>query len=387
LALLEPTAGPKFETWLADVKETCGVDLRTDVIDRLGHSFVVYDHPTHNAGAMLLQGVVVSLDPEDPPGLIATMSKLTKCIDDKVSNANIVPSRMTYRGQEVHYVGFDTPAPLAPACMVYKDRLYCAVYPQVLAAVVDFLQAPDHADHSLLVNGDFSRGRKILGGSTSITWSDPRPTFEGLYSILLPLATMGVGAAKGEGIDVSPASVPTLRAATQHMFGQVSAISSDERGRLWRCYGPLPVPLPSMGSADAIVPAAMLTSILLPSLSRARELSKRLVCASNLKGIGTTMKIAVMDDSKSGVPTIQSLLDSGAITAKMLECPSGGEANYIVVPYTAEQIDHSRPNQVWMYEPIDNHLDGGNILFADGTVRFVRGEEYERLIRSIGSND
>lgn len=36
---------------------------------------------------------------------------------------------------------------------------------------------------------------------------------------------------------------------------------------------------------------ALLISILLPSLSRARELSKRLVCAANVKGIGTTGKI------------------------------------------------------------------------------------------------
>jgi prepilin-type processing-associated H-X9-DG protein len=36
---------------------------------------------------------------------------------------------------------------------------------------------------------------------------------------------------------------------------------------------------------------ALLISILLPSLSRARELSKRLVCASNVKGVGTSCKI------------------------------------------------------------------------------------------------
>jgi len=36
---------------------------------------------------------------------------------------------------------------------------------------------------------------------------------------------------------------------------------------------------------------ALLISILLPSLSRARELSKRLVCGSNTKGIGTSAKI------------------------------------------------------------------------------------------------
>ena len=43
---------------------------------------------------------------------------------------------------------------------------------------------------------------------------------------------------------------------------------------------------------------ALLISILLPSLSRARELSKRLVCASNVKGIGTSAKIYANDNNE-----------------------------------------------------------------------------------------
>jgi prepilin-type N-terminal cleavage/methylation domain-containing protein/prepilin-type processing-associated H-X9-DG protein len=43
---------------------------------------------------------------------------------------------------------------------------------------------------------------------------------------------------------------------------------------------------------------ALLISILLPSLSRARELSKRLVCASNIKGIGTSCKIYANENSE-----------------------------------------------------------------------------------------
>lgn len=43
---------------------------------------------------------------------------------------------------------------------------------------------------------------------------------------------------------------------------------------------------------------ALLISILLPSLSRARELSKRLVCQSNLKGVGTSCKIYANDNSE-----------------------------------------------------------------------------------------
>jgi prepilin-type N-terminal cleavage/methylation domain-containing protein len=43
---------------------------------------------------------------------------------------------------------------------------------------------------------------------------------------------------------------------------------------------------------------ALLISILLPSLSRARELSKRLVCGSNLKGVGTSCKIYANDNNE-----------------------------------------------------------------------------------------
>lgn len=44
---------------------------------------------------------------------------------------------------------------------------------------------------------------------------------------------------------------------------------------------------------------ALLISILLPSLSRARELSKRLVCGSNIKGIGTSAKIYANDNNEN----------------------------------------------------------------------------------------
>jgi len=44
---------------------------------------------------------------------------------------------------------------------------------------------------------------------------------------------------------------------------------------------------------------ALLISILLPSLSRARELSKRLVCAANIKGLGTSCKIYANENEEA----------------------------------------------------------------------------------------
>ena len=60
---------------------------------------------------------------------------------------------------------------------------------------------------------------------------------------------------------------------------------------------------------------ALLISILLPSLSRARELSKRLVCASNTKGLGTSAKIYANDNAEKWMqPGFQAgNIDNGGI--------------------------------------------------------------------------
>ena len=129
----------------------------------------------------------------------------------------------------------------------------------------------------------------------------------------------------------------------------------------------------------------LLISILLPSLSRARELSKRLVCGANMQGIGTSMLIYA-NDYGGEVPTFEALVASGELADKQFLCPSSSavvgdvHACYEVIPdanFLADQWDI-----VWMYEKPDNHGgEGGNVLFTDGHVEFIRGlDRIEELI-------
>jgi prepilin-type N-terminal cleavage/methylation domain-containing protein len=78
---------------------------------------------------------------------------------------------------------------------------------------------------------------------------------------------------------------------------------------------------------------ALLISILLPSLSRARELSKRLVCQSNMKGVGTSCKIYSNDNNERWPvpPFDRSLPDRD----------SGDSVSYYLFPgYTREGISY-----------------------------------------------
>ncbi|HUU83049.1 MAG TPA: type II secretion system protein [Phycisphaerae bacterium] len=82
---------------------------------------------------------------------------------------------------------------------------------------------------------------------------------------------------------------------------------------------------------------ALLISILLPSLSRARELSKRLVCQANLKGLGTSFKIYANENLEqwpvppfdeteiddNGIEYIDQVGEQGDLLRQKISCSSG----------------------------------------------------------------
>ena len=124
-------------------------------------------------------------------------------------------------------------------------------------------------------------------------------------------------------------------------------------------------------SGSAMVIQPMLIAILLPALSRARELSKRTVCAANIRMIGAGMYAYAQTDPNGAFPDdINKLLNAGFVSGAHFECPSmpPGHKCYFYVPGRTE---HSGPNEVLMYEDPNNHMgEGGNVLYQDGHVAF-----------------
>ena len=113
------------------------------------------------------------------------------------------------------------------------------------------------------------------------------------------------------------------------------------------------------------------------SISRSRELSKRLVCSINMKHIGTSARIYATDTT--GEKVVEQLIHSGVIPKDSLICPSTElqQGNYVIVALPTPPFDN---RTVVMYEPKSNHGDGGNFLFADGHTNFISGEQYDLIV-------
>lgn len=140
-----------------------------------------------------------------------------------------------------------------------------------------------------------------------------------------------------------------------------------------------------LGLITAIVAVGLGTLVivlLVPTLRRTRELNRRLICGSQLKGIVTAFKIYANDNDSEFASTgaIESLIGRGDLSREQTVCPGSGlsTSNYLIVPLSwAEPADN---RTVVAYEPKSNHGDGGNFLYADGHAAFAKGDEYDRLV-------
>jgi len=140
------------------------------------------------------------------------------------------------------------------------------------------------------------------------------------------------------------------------------------------------------------IPLAL--SVLLPSLSRARELAKRAVCSANLRGIGQSCHIYANDYDEWFPPDLQTLIDAGHITLGELQCPSEGNPSQAVFDYTYVPGLQATVPVDWIlaYEdPANHNREGGNVLYIDSHVEFLKEPEFsaelERVRREIEESE
>jgi prepilin-type processing-associated H-X9-DG protein len=148
------------------------------------------------------------------------------------------------------------------------------------------------------------------------------------------------------------------------------------------------------GAAGLLLVIPLQLAILLPSLSRARELAKRAVCSANLRGIGQSCHIYANDNEEWFPPDLQTLIDAGHLTPAELQCPSEPNSSQAVFDYIyVPGLDTRAPvDWIIVYEDPANHGgEGGNVLYIDSHVEFLEEPEFsaelERVRREIEESE
>ncbi len=370
---------------IVKLEKRMGLRLRDDLLKPLGPAIAVFD-ATENGG-FFITGATVVAETSDGAQLREGLRKLVAAIAREADGAKQTSVRTEkYRDREIEYVNVaGMPMPISPAWSVHDKQIILALYPQVVRTTIDRLSDEAAGGNSIASNEDVMAATKVIGPiGDSFLYSDTRSAMEQAYPWLLLLGQMGASAAQAEGVKIDGSVFPTQAALTRYLFADVKTSRVDENGALTISYGPLPVSVPVF-SGGAFAPA-MMASILLPSLARARELSKRTVCLANLRGIGQGMHIYASDHDDKFPPNFKALIDAQDATAKQFVCPSTAlepgdpDACY---EYIAGQGTNSNPRNVLVYEKDGHHGDeGASVLYVDGRAEFVRPyERVEQLVR------
>jgi Domain of unknown function (DUF4190) len=134
------------------------------------------------------------------------------------------------------------------------------------------------------------------------------------------------------------------------------------------------------GLVVGAVSLAMGVAVTLPALARARELSKRVVCEHNMKGVAVVLLVYASNNNGALPDDVTEALKASGLSPKALQCPSGQQSNYRYIPGWSRK---DRADEPILYEPLTNHGDeGGIIVYLDGHAEFV---DKDRWIRLIGS--
>ncbi len=382
----DDTAEGGIRDFLSKADERLGFSIEHDLIDHIGDTVLAYD--ATGDGGMFFTGVNVLVKVKDSKEFSTRFLRLMKVLGEVVTEeagdgVSVLLQSEKYKGHTIHYASVvGAPIPIAPAWVSHNEWMAFALFPQMIRNAIDRLVDGTPASDSMLSNPDFKAYKNRIGDmGYSFSYANTPEGVQDLYSLALPMVQTVVSGLQAMGVSFDPASFPSQHAISQHLFADLSTTRCEPDGLLHVSHGPLPIPFFGTDVSSSPFVMAALISILLPSLSRARELSKRLVSASNLKGIGTMCFIYANDHNGQFPPDFETIFADESMDPALRHAPNHepGKPCYL---YISGQISDSPADNVLAYErPGLNGEEGVNVLFLDGHVQFIKLPELQSALQ------
>jgi prepilin-type processing-associated H-X9-DG protein len=393
VAKVDRNASQELEGGLAQVKEMLGIDVQADLLDVFGDEWAVYIDPPSTGSGML--GFVLVNRAKDAAKLEASLTKVEDFANAMIKQnvqggpVTIELKRAKAGDATLHYLAIPF---VTPTWSIKGGNMYIGLYPQVVAGAIDNAAG----GKSILDNAEFQAVRQRLGaqaGVTGFSFANLPQTAPDGYQELMMVARIYLGVADMFGADTPALVLPPLRKILPHLIPAGSVSWVDQTGWHEKSITPFPgagALTPGAGGQVMVAQQALLVSILLPSLNRARETANRVKCGSNMRQIGMACLLYSNENRGNYPPDLGALIKTQDITAHVFVCPTEGTdlpPNLAVMKpdevakWVNENSDYiyvggglkttAGAETVVLYEKPQAHgRQGMNILYADGHVEF-----------------
>jgi len=389
LASVDTNALAQYDKVMGMATVMLGTNVQTELIDALGDQWAVYFAPTVGGNGLL--GMVAVNKLRDAQKVERSLEMLQVMINNMVAGQMRGPDRPTIAfrtietdGMKIHYLAIPL---LAPGWAVKDGNLYIAAFPQVIVTATRAATA----NESILQSEAFQSIRKTVEGeqATSLNFVNVPAIAGENYSMSLAMSRLVMGAADVLGVPAPAMIMPPLDKLVPELAPLAGAWHTDAAGFHYRGITPFPgAQVLATQSQVLLAQNAMLASILLPSLNRARETANRVKCASNERQIAMAMTMYANAHNGKFPNTMGELIKTQDIGLDAFVCPSANTpvpTNLKNPDEMADWIDaHSDyvylgrgktssapPDEIVLYEkPGDHGYDGINITYGDGHVEF-----------------
>lgn len=393
LGKLNPEWQKMFNQGLGAATMALGTNLQTGVLDPLGAHWLMYSAPEVSGGGFL--GMVLVNKPDDAykakSGLMAvslfasnTASSLLAQQDAPVT---IQGKRVNYGDLAINYVAVPL---ITPAWAAQGDFIFFGLYPQSVIGAARQIEAKS----SILDNQDYQKLRARLGVEKvhGVSYANLPATAPAAYQGFLAISRL-VGAADLFGVPTPPIVIPPYHVLAEHLTVAGSVSWTDDAGVHMKHVAPFPgaeLFQGGPGMAPAVGMVALQTSILLPSLNRARETANRVKSGNNLRQIGLACKLYANENRGNFPPDIETIVKTQDISWEVFSNPrQGGRAMQLRGEQTPDEIaaavgarsdyvyigagkqDTLGAEEVLAYEKPSGLSDGVNVLFGDAHVEFL----------------
>lgn len=256
-----PQADEQVGNLLAEIEEDLGLSIPDDLLACLGNTWTLAGAPSWGG---FLTGTLLTVEVTDEAKFQAAAQKIEAFITEKIGRpgsasmpaVQLGPHILTTKttgGVTIKYVAMPgrVAIPVAPAWAQHKGRLYVALWPQVIeAALAGQVQPLTGAPAFVALRG------RVGKGAAGLTYVNTPAVLRHVYNLVLVGWTALANAAPRQaGIGTAPDWLPALSTLEKYLQPEMSTISSDAAGIIFRHYGSLPTA--GLGALPLVLPAAI----------------------------------------------------------------------------------------------------------------------------------